>query len=75
MYEPSLLLSPHVFLLAILYRHRAFKSERLNDNLGILYSLKLFPGENELRLALKPDHGQVHLPPGTKNSVRVRYWR
>lgn len=55
MYDPSLLLSPHVFLLAILYRHRAFKSERLNDNLGLLDSLKLSPSENEMRLALKPE--------------------
>ena len=36
MFDPSLLLSPHVFFLAILFRHRAFLSERLNDNPHIL---------------------------------------
>ncbi|KAI0448256.1 hypothetical protein F5B21DRAFT_523079 [Xylaria acuta] len=31
-YEPNFLLNSHVFLLGILFRHRAFRAEGLNDN-------------------------------------------
>ncbi|KAI0448570.1 C2H2 finger domain protein [Xylaria acuta] len=54
-YNPSLLLSPHVFLLAILFKHRAFLSNSLNNNPHNLYKLRIYPGSNQLRLALKPE--------------------
>lgn len=54
-YDPSLLLSPHVFLLAILIRNRAFKNESLNDNPHLLSTLKIHPDSNELRLVLKDE--------------------
>lgn len=41
MFDPSLLLSPHVFFLAILFRHRAFLSETLNDNPHMLSEFSL----------------------------------
>ena len=53
MYDLSLLLSPRVFLLAILFRHRAFESEGLNDNPDKLSALRISPKANQLRLGLK----------------------
>lgn len=47
------MLSPHVFLLAILFRHNAFISEELNANPHLLSNLKVFPSAKELRLKLK----------------------
>ncbi|KAK5637510.1 hypothetical protein RRF57_013225 [Xylaria bambusicola] len=54
-YDPSLLLSPHVFLLAILFKHRAFLSDGLNNNPDSLHKLQIYPGAKQLRLALKPE--------------------
>lgn len=47
--------SPHVFLLGILFRHRAFLAEPLNDNPGALAHLDIHEGEFELLLPLKKE--------------------
>ncbi|KAH0419558.1 hypothetical protein CcaCcLH18_14355 [Colletotrichum camelliae] len=54
MFDPSLLLSPHVFLLGVLFRHRAFNASNLTSphHLDIL---DIHPGERELPLPLKED--------------------
>lgn len=54
-FDPSLLLSPHVFLLGILFRHRAFRSEPLNDSPDKLSTIDIFKGEDELLLPLKEE--------------------
>ncbi|KAF7521542.1 hypothetical protein G7054_g12426 [Neopestalotiopsis clavispora] len=54
-HDPSLLLSPHVFLLAVLFRHRAFKAEALNDSPNILHTLKVPQDCFELPLSFKDD--------------------
>lgn len=54
-YDPSLLLSPHVFLLAILIHNRAFKTDRLNDEPHRISTLRIHPDANELRLVLRDD--------------------
>lgn len=51
LFDPRLLLSPHVFLLSILFRHRAFNSERLNDNPHRLSELRII-GEHKKELVL-----------------------
>lgn len=53
MFDPSLLLSLHVFLLAISFGHRAFKSEYLNDNPHWLCELQIYSDVNELPLPIK----------------------
>lgn len=40
-YDDILLLSPHIFLLGILFYHNAFRSESLNQNPGALTKLKI----------------------------------
>ncbi|KAJ0329333.1 hypothetical protein COL922a_012866 [Colletotrichum nupharicola] len=54
MFDPSLLLSPHVFLLGVLFRHRAFNASNLTSphHLDIL---DIHPGDRELPLPLKED--------------------
>ncbi|KAL2272538.1 hypothetical protein FJTKL_06333 [Diaporthe vaccinii] len=54
-YDPSLLLSPHVFLLAILIHNRAFKTDRLNEEPHRISTLRIHPDANELRLVLRDD--------------------
>lgn len=61
MYNPSLLLSPHVFLLAILFRNRAFNSKSLNNNPHPISTLNCHPGSNQLRLTLKDEIGDEFL--------------
>ncbi|RWA10320.1 hypothetical protein EKO27_g4770 [Xylaria grammica] len=60
-YDPSLLLSPHVFLLAILYRHRAFETEDLNASPALLNKLRIHPSGNEFPLHLRPDLDNVFI--------------
>ncbi|KAJ2981518.1 hypothetical protein NUW58_g6667 [Xylaria curta] len=60
-YDPSLLLSPHVFLLAILYRYRAFETEGLNASLATLNKLRIYPSGNEFPLHLRPDFDNVFI--------------
>ncbi|CAJ2503094.1 Uu.00g104880.m01.CDS01 [Anthostomella pinea] len=68
-YDPSLFLSPHVFLLAVLFRHRAFLSEPLNNDPHLLSRLKIHPSGNELPLSLKPELNDVHLFRRTKKTL------
>ncbi|KAI1421246.1 C2H2 finger domain protein [Xylaria sp. FL1777] len=54
-FDPSLFLSPHIFLLGILFRHRAFSADIFNDKPETLQKLNIFEGEHELPLPLKPE--------------------
>ena len=51
-YNPTLVLSPHVFLLGMLFKARAFKSPSI-DCPERLYSLKVLKGLNEQLLPLQ----------------------
>lgn len=54
MFDPSLLLSPHTFLLAILCRHRAFDPDYLNDQPHRIGELRpVQAGKNKQELPLK----------------------
>lgn len=55
MFDPSLTLSPHVFLLAILFRRQAFDSNLNTDGPHGLSELQIKEGENELPIYLKPE--------------------
>ncbi|KAI1157437.1 C2H2 finger domain-containing protein [Nemania serpens] len=59
-FNRSLLLSPHVFLLAILFRHKAFLAPSLTYPEGI-EQLHIHPGENELPLPLRPELNDVFI--------------
>ncbi|KAH8744716.1 hypothetical protein F5883DRAFT_722125 [Diaporthe sp. PMI_573] len=54
-WPPSLLLSPHVFLLAIIFRYKAFESSSLNKNPQELGQTRIHQGENEIYLAFRSD--------------------
>ncbi|KAI3532108.1 C2H2 finger domain-containing protein [Colletotrichum abscissum] len=54
MFDPSLLLSPHVFLLGVLFRHQAFNASSLTSP-HHLDNLDIHPGERELPLPLRED--------------------
>ncbi|KAH6680636.1 hypothetical protein B0J14DRAFT_614152 [Halenospora varia] len=53
-YDPTLVLSPHVFLLGILFKAKAFKSPSI-DCLEKLYSLNVLNGLNEQKLPLREE--------------------
>lgn len=53
--EPTFLLNPHVFLLGILFKNRAFRAEGLNDNPHMLAEIGIHEGEPELLLPLKDE--------------------
>lgn len=55
MFDPSLTLSPHVFLLAVLFRRQAFDSNLNADGPHGLSNLRIKEGENELPIYLKPE--------------------
>lgn len=61
MYDPSLLLSPHVFLLAVLFKNRAFQSESLNNDPHLLSTLKVHTSANQLRWTIKEDFSNTYL--------------
>ncbi|KAK1658505.1 C2H2 finger domain-containing protein [Colletotrichum godetiae] len=60
MFDPSLLLSPHVFLLGILFRHRAFRAPSLTSP-DQLKKLDICPGELELPLPLREDLDDTYI--------------
>ncbi|UQC77422.1 C2H2 finger domain-containing protein [Colletotrichum lupini] len=60
MFDPSLLLSPHVFLLGIIFRYRAFCAPSLTSP-HHLQSLDIHPGEKELPLPLREDLNQTFI--------------
>jgi Protein of unknown function (DUF3435) len=57
-FDRSLLLSPHVFLLGILFRHKAFLAPDLTFP-EELEKLNIMPGENELPLPLRSELDDV----------------
>ncbi|KAJ4394460.1 hypothetical protein N0V93_003678 [Gnomoniopsis smithogilvyi] len=54
-FDPTLLLSPHVMLLGILFRHNAFKAEGLNRHPEKLAEFDIAQGEYELPLPFHDD--------------------
>ncbi|KAK1973628.1 C2H2 finger domain-containing protein [Colletotrichum cereale] len=60
MFDPSLLLSPHVFLLGILFRHRAFRAPSLTSP-DQLKKLDICPGKLELPLPLRKDLNDTYI--------------
>ncbi|KAK1975244.1 C2H2 finger domain-containing protein [Colletotrichum cereale] len=60
MFDPSLLLSLHVFLLGILFRHRAFRAPSLTSP-DQLKKLDICPGELELPLPLQEDLNDTYI--------------
>jgi hypothetical protein len=60
MFDDSLMLSPHVFLEGVLFRHRAFEAPSLTcpDAVG---RLDIHPGEWELRLPLKASMDDIYV--------------
>lgn len=66
--DPSLFLSPQVFLLGILFRHRAFRSESLNDNPHAIADLDIHNGDNELPL---PTKQEIHKDYVFRRAVRT----
>lgn len=59
-YDDSLLLNPHIFLLGILFRHKAFQPETLVSP-DQLWMLHIHPDERELPLPLKNDLKDVYV--------------
>lgn len=55
-YDPTLILSPHTFLLGVLFKAQAFKSPSIVSPRQ-LYSLNVLDGLNEQSLPLKDDLG------------------
>lgn len=55
LFEPNLFLSPHVFLLAILFRRCVFRSNELNDYSAMLAKLKVVGNDKQLPLPLNED--------------------
>lgn len=60
LFDPTLILSPHVFLLGVLFRHEAFRAPLLTSA-SCLQGLYIHPGERELRLPLRQDLKNVPL--------------
>lgn len=60
MFDPSLLLSPQLFLLGILFRHQAFRASSLTSAQH-LDNLDIHPGERELPLPLKKEFDDVYI--------------
>ncbi|KAK8073324.1 hypothetical protein PG994_004223 [Apiospora phragmitis] len=54
-YDSTLVLSPHVFLLAILFKNRAFKVGGLNDDPHMLSHVKVPDEATQLLLPFRPD--------------------
>ena len=57
-YDPSLILSPHVFLLGLIFADRAFAASKLTSP-EQLSRLDIPPGLNKLRLPLRPSMDNV----------------
>jgi hypothetical protein len=53
-YNPTLMLSPHIFLLGMLFKAQAFKSLSI-DSLKRLYSLNVLDSLNEQALPLREE--------------------
>lgn len=68
-YDPSLFLSPHVFLLAILFHHRAFFVERLNDRPRMLGEMDIADGDQQLLFQIKPELHDTYLFRRTEDTM------
>ncbi|KAH8807062.1 C2H2 finger domain protein [Xylogone sp. PMI_703] len=60
LFAESLLLSPHIFLLGILFRHKAFRARNLTSS-HQLKTLDIHPGELEMQLPLREDLKDVYI--------------
>lgn len=61
LYDPSLYLSPHIFLLAVLVKNRALEEEDLNDDPRKIFDLKPAAEANELPLLIKDEWKDIPL--------------
>ena len=70
-YDPSLILSPHAFVLSLIFADRAFKAPNLTfpEQLGRLY---VEPRQNELRLPLRS--GMDNIPVFRKAVKTLHGW-
>ncbi|KAI9763719.1 MAG: hypothetical protein M1839_006317 [Geoglossum umbratile] len=68
-FDPSLILSPHVFLLGLIFADRAFAAPNLTSA-GQLSRLDIRPGYQQLELLLKPSMLDI---PVFRKSVRTGY--
>lgn len=68
--DPSLLLSPHFFLLAVLTKNKSFEVESLNNNFLKLLTLKVSPNANEMRVRIKDKLQDVPLFRHSKRTIR-----
>ncbi|KAI9771037.1 MAG: hypothetical protein M1839_002973 [Geoglossum umbratile] len=68
-FDPSLILSPHVFLLGLIFADRAFAAPNLTSA-GQLSGLDIRPGYQQLELLLRPSMLDV---PVFRKSVRTGY--
>lgn len=57
-YDPSLIFSPHVILLGMIFDDQAFLAPNLTSPEG-LSELDIVPGRNQLELPLKPEKDNV----------------
>lgn len=60
-YDPSLLLNPHIFLLGILCSRRAFHLDKINDNPYDLYKFDIYQGDNEVILHIKESYKHKYI--------------
>lgn len=59
-FDPSLILSPHVFLLGLIFVDQAFRAPSLTHPQA-LTKLSIPPGRNSLELPLKPEMADVYV--------------
>jgi hypothetical protein len=60
LFDPSLLLNAHVFLVGILFRHQVFRAGKLTSPRQ-LNELDIHPGEYELPIPLKKNMRDVYI--------------
>lgn len=65
------MLSPHIFLLAILFRHQAFLAPELNEDPSLLERMQLRAAQKERKIELREDLGDVFIFRKTKKTVSV----
>ncbi len=60
LYDPSLFLSPHIFLLGLVFRHQAFAAPNLVDP-EALFRLRVPEGKHEMELPFRTDIKNVYV--------------
>lgn len=68
-YDPSLFLSPHSYLIAILIHRRAFFVDGLNDRPEMLNEFDIAEGDEQLALEIKADLKDNHFFCKTENNL------